>query len=428
MLYKLFYDIFLAGGIVMTDYNTTGVFARIENVLENGSLTKTQTKIADYILKYPYSASIITIKQLAEETKSGQSTVVRLVDELNLEGFKDFQDRLKAELASLQKTDSAYSKNYTIMDIINTYLNKDLLTDIQKNIAAYIKNNPEKVINSTADDIAENLSISSSTLIRFVQNQLHLDGFSDFKKILSNELSQDNQDKTEEFDIELPKDNYSGKNIAKNISNLTLPSENIESWGNNYESIKKNLEKWEVFKSAAESFFEYLYAADNILIYDDNKMTEYILHRRLNTMGFVNSYCNSQKICLDNIDGIRKRSELRKSKLLQMIKEHSVSNFNSALASKLSKYSNLLIIVCSTSCDQSLIRIIKKAKGFNFDIAILKIKECQEEIVQLEGVDLKINIGDEFGGTEAVVNEMMFFELLNFQIQKMLREKGLNLV
>jgi DNA-binding MurR/RpiR family transcriptional regulator len=62
-------------------------------------LTASQNRVADYILKHPEEAVILSSTRLAEKVGVSQSTVVRLTYFLGYESFKGLQRALQAQLA-----------------------------------------------------------------------------------------------------------------------------------------------------------------------------------------------------------------------------------------------------------------------------------------------------------------------------------------
>lgn len=117
-------------------------------------MSKSQRKIADYILKKPHSVPFITGAKLAKLTGVSESTVVRFATFLGYNGYNDLQQQLaiSAEkqlntVERLQMSRSLYSETEkTIYDVFNSDINnmkqtmKNLNIDDLENAANYILN------------------------------------------------------------------------------------------------------------------------------------------------------------------------------------------------------------------------------------------------------------------------------------------------
>ncbi|MGM0640523.1 MAG: MurR/RpiR family transcriptional regulator [Thermotogota bacterium] len=89
----------------------------------------------------------------------------------------------------------------------------DSLSLKEKEIADYIINNSDTVINSTISELAKNVGISDSTVYRFIR-KLGFIGYHDFKIKLTQELSS--KKKKRNMDKKIP--DYAKKIVNKNIS------------------------------------------------------------------------------------------------------------------------------------------------------------------------------------------------------------------
>jgi len=69
------------------------------------SLTKTEKKIADVILKDPNSAVYATVTDMAENTSVGETSVLRLCRKLGFRSYQEFKLALAKELAGPSKID-----------------------------------------------------------------------------------------------------------------------------------------------------------------------------------------------------------------------------------------------------------------------------------------------------------------------------------
>lgn len=66
--------------------------------------------------------------------------------------------------------------------------NYNTFSDIEKKIAAYIMDNPKKLINSTISQVAESLDVSDATVFRFCK-KINFKGFQDLKITLATEFT-----------------------------------------------------------------------------------------------------------------------------------------------------------------------------------------------------------------------------------------------
>lgn len=71
------------------------------------------------------------------------------------------------------------------MELSKLTANYDELTDLEKKIVEYIMDNPENVLNLTANEIAEDLYISKTTIIN-LSKKLGFDGYSELRYYIKN--------------------------------------------------------------------------------------------------------------------------------------------------------------------------------------------------------------------------------------------------
>lgn len=125
-------------GIIMTKEDVYKTIASLRN-----EMSKSQNKIADYILKNPHSVPFITGSKLAKLTEVSESTVVRFAIFLGYEGYNDLQQQLaiSAEkqlntVERLQMSRSVYNETEkTIYDVFNGDINNMEQTMKNLNIA-----------------------------------------------------------------------------------------------------------------------------------------------------------------------------------------------------------------------------------------------------------------------------------------------------
>ena len=91
--------------------------------------SKSQKRIADFILNHYDKAAYMTAAKLGEEVGVSESTVVRFASELGHDGYPDFQRELreiiKNKLTSVQRMEITSSK-FADKDILTTVLTSDI--------------------------------------------------------------------------------------------------------------------------------------------------------------------------------------------------------------------------------------------------------------------------------------------------------------
>jgi DNA-binding MurR/RpiR family transcriptional regulator len=119
-----------------------------------GNLTKSQRRIANYILRNPMRATFSTVDEIAEQVETSTATVVRFATHFNLSGFTELQKILQGNLqkqlapstrleANFRSKDTQASilANITSMQIDNiqntyNYLDSKIIDDICKMIVS----------------------------------------------------------------------------------------------------------------------------------------------------------------------------------------------------------------------------------------------------------------------------------------------------
>lgn len=72
----------------------------LEDRIKNTRLTKTEKRIADYLLEHSGSLYFTTARDLAAELNVSDTSVIRLCRSLGYKGYKDLQESLREELSS----------------------------------------------------------------------------------------------------------------------------------------------------------------------------------------------------------------------------------------------------------------------------------------------------------------------------------------
>lgn len=97
-----------------------------------GSLSDTERDIAAFILADPQTAMDLSIHDLAKQTFSSSSSVVRLCHRLGFEGFKDFRRTITYELAVRQQSkleeQQELSRSDSLEEIIEKITHKNIMS------------------------------------------------------------------------------------------------------------------------------------------------------------------------------------------------------------------------------------------------------------------------------------------------------------
>lgn len=421
----------------MNDKNKSNILDSIRSLKNTNSLTNTQTRIANYILKNPGKTTIMNIEDLANKSDTSPSTIIRFTKEqLKLDGYKDLKKMLKENISDNSFVFSTKYNNSSIINTITNYLNEDLFTDVQKEIALYLLNNSEEATRETVAEISDKLDISGSTLIRFAQNKLNFDGF----KILQEKLREE---------IET---NFNQMKVIDEIKNGKVPTkENYEmfnKWNKNAgkkrelenfhdefklfnQNLEYNLENHYTKNRIMPEFFSLIDNASNIIIYDYENITRHVLHKNLNRYGYINYFTTSEIECLKQIDNIIKNSSIRKKKSVEILKKHADPDLANYFVKNIEGNDNLLIVHSTFNHNESVNRILKKAQDNNLSIILVESNTTKDKIGTLNNINLRINIGKTIALNDnkdhrAIINDIMFYELLNSQIRIYIKKKELS--
>ena len=109
-----------------------------------GRLTKSQKKVAAYIIKDPIEAAFSTVEQIANQVQTSTTTIVRLTLFLGFSGYSEFQ----RELQELLKNRTGPSTRLEI-----NFRERDKKNDIIKGIATQEIENLTKTFDSLSDDL-----------------------------------------------------------------------------------------------------------------------------------------------------------------------------------------------------------------------------------------------------------------------------------
>jgi DNA-binding MurR/RpiR family transcriptional regulator len=403
----------------------------IRQLKNNNSLTKTQKKIADYILNNPGRTTVMSAKELSERVNSSPSSVNRFVkDEFNL-SYKEFKETLKDNITEESDEDSIfYETHVSFLSLIKKYFDENKFTKTQNKIAEYILNNVEKASNSTVEKLAEELEISGSNFIKFA-NELGLDGF----KALQNNIKKD-------ADSSIPINLITGKMPKEEMYDFfdkinKEASENRESmnWLMDYqlfdENLEHNFENYHAKNPSTSKFFSLIDNASNIIIYDYEDITRHVLHKNLNRYGYINYFTTSETECLNQIDNVIENSKIKKKRFIKVLKKHTDPDLANYFSKNIEGNDNLLIVHSTFNHEESVNRILQKAQDKNLSIILVESNTTKDKIGSINNIDLRINIGKTIALNDdkdhrAIINDIMFYELLNSQLRSYIKEKELS--
>lgn len=78
------------------------------------SFTKSERKIADYVLENPTDAYVLKLSNLSEYLHCGEATIIRFIKKCGYTSYKNFQYDLSSELS--ETVEEKYEHNYDILD------------------------------------------------------------------------------------------------------------------------------------------------------------------------------------------------------------------------------------------------------------------------------------------------------------------------
>ncbi|MGB9809847.1 MAG: MurR/RpiR family transcriptional regulator, partial [Caldanaerobacter sp.] len=87
------------------EWETSNCLFRIKTLLSQ--LKGVEMQIAEYVLENSHEVVGIPITELAEKTKSSESTIVRFCRKLGYTGYQEFKVKLASSLSTLQELPSS---------------------------------------------------------------------------------------------------------------------------------------------------------------------------------------------------------------------------------------------------------------------------------------------------------------------------------
>lgn len=86
-------------------------------LMENyDSLSKTHKRIANYVLTNPMDTSYLSIKELSERTGAGEATIIRFCTRLGFEGYPEFKNALREDVAQKSNITERLRESYQAYD------------------------------------------------------------------------------------------------------------------------------------------------------------------------------------------------------------------------------------------------------------------------------------------------------------------------
>ena len=79
-------------------------------------MSKTQKKIADYILAHQVAASFHTVGRLAKETGVSEASVVRFANFLGFDGYTSFQKQMQEKTQNQMDTPQRLALSYSVYE------------------------------------------------------------------------------------------------------------------------------------------------------------------------------------------------------------------------------------------------------------------------------------------------------------------------
>lgn len=101
----------------------------ITKMKKNALFTESEAKIADFVISHPKETVNLTVQELAAQTYSAQSSIVRFCQKMGFKGFRDFKIHLASELNSFSmiseriNVDLPFEKDAKNEEIMSIFLN-----------------------------------------------------------------------------------------------------------------------------------------------------------------------------------------------------------------------------------------------------------------------------------------------------------------
>jgi len=123
---------------------------KLKSILNN--ISNVEKDIAKYILDNPDNVTKMSVQQLAKETYSSPSSIVRLCKEIGYNGYKEFKSDLFAELMAFGDKETHTESAIIATDTINEIIEKTTKNNIQSILDTQHLTNP-KALETIVDKI-----------------------------------------------------------------------------------------------------------------------------------------------------------------------------------------------------------------------------------------------------------------------------------
>jgi len=134
------------------DINDNAALTKLKTHLPE--LTKTQQRVAEFLIREPAKAIFLTVEQIANKSHTSPATVIRMANELGYTGFSELQEELQAAMRDQLlpasrlpiNKNSSQSKDELTRTIVDTQL---------QNITDFVQNVPTSLIYQAVECIEQ---------------------------------------------------------------------------------------------------------------------------------------------------------------------------------------------------------------------------------------------------------------------------------
>ena len=127
----------------------------------NNKFSKTEEKIADYILNHMSEIKDLTSGELAKRSEVGQSSIIKFIKKIGFNGFTEFKINISEELASKKGSKASFlHNNITADDSISEVIKKISYSHVES-----IEATTSNITSDTLDQIVEILDNATKIVI-----------------------------------------------------------------------------------------------------------------------------------------------------------------------------------------------------------------------------------------------------------------------
>lgn len=117
------------------------------------SLTETQGRVADYIVRNPFDAAVCTIDQMAAEARTSTTTILRLVGSAGYSGYSDFQKQLQDALR--EKYNPAHRLEVSLADLDETNIWQSCFSKQMNRISSTFSSVSQEALEEAVKEMSE---------------------------------------------------------------------------------------------------------------------------------------------------------------------------------------------------------------------------------------------------------------------------------